>query len=216
MYYALELAKIESASFPSVSYIGYAIAGFLVGFGTRLGHGCTSGHGICGLARLSKRSFAAVMTFMATAILTASLLSNDGFLTAATDSSMFLNLRTFCMCMSSSYRKKIKGSGILEAEEESNYDKSVVVGVLAASIFSVGLAIKGVVKQYKVFGFLDMKRMTTGTWDGTLTLVMGGGAVFSAASYHWVQGHNYFGNEIVPTSFGQILRQVQRSFKYRY
>ena len=120
------------------------------------------------------------------------------------------------MCMSSSYRKKIKGSGILEAEEESNDDKSVVVGVLAASIFSVGLAIKGVVKQYKVFGFLDMKRMTTGTWDGTLTLVMGGGAVFSAASYHWVQGHNYFGNDIVPTSFGQILRQVQRSFKYRY
>jgi uncharacterized membrane protein YedE/YeeE len=91
VYYALELAKIESASFPSVSYIGYAIAGFLVGFGTRLGHGCTSGHGICGLARLSKRSFAAVMTFMATAILTASLLSNDGFLTAATDSSMFPN-----------------------------------------------------------------------------------------------------------------------------
>lgn len=40
-------------------------AGFLVGFGTRLGNGCTSGHGICGLARLSKRSLAAVATFMA-------------------------------------------------------------------------------------------------------------------------------------------------------
>ena len=40
-------------------------AGLLVGFGTRLGGGCTSGHGICGLARLSKRSFAAVFAFMA-------------------------------------------------------------------------------------------------------------------------------------------------------
>jgi len=40
------------------------IAGLLVGFGTRLGSGCTSGHGICGIARFSKRSFAATVTFM--------------------------------------------------------------------------------------------------------------------------------------------------------
>lgn len=45
-------------------------AGLLVGFGTRLGNGCTSGHGICGMARLSKRSFAAVAVFMVTAFLT--------------------------------------------------------------------------------------------------------------------------------------------------
>ena len=44
--------------------------GLLVGFGTRLGNGCTSGHGICGMARLSKRSFAAVAVFMVTAFLT--------------------------------------------------------------------------------------------------------------------------------------------------
>ena len=40
------------------------IAGLLVGFGTRLGSGCTSGHGICGIARFSKRSFAATVIFM--------------------------------------------------------------------------------------------------------------------------------------------------------
>ena len=44
--------------------------GLLVGFGTRLGSGCTSGHGVCGLARLSPRSLASVATFMATGILT--------------------------------------------------------------------------------------------------------------------------------------------------
>lgn len=43
-------------------------AGFLVGFGTRLGNGCTSGHGVCGLGRLSIRSLAAVITFMACAM----------------------------------------------------------------------------------------------------------------------------------------------------
>jgi len=40
-------------------------AGLLVGFGTRLGNGCTSGHGVCGMARLSPRSIAATATFMA-------------------------------------------------------------------------------------------------------------------------------------------------------
>jgi uncharacterized membrane protein YedE/YeeE len=48
-------------------------AGFLVGFGARLGGGCTSGHGICGIARFSKRSIAATMIFMTTAIITVAL-----------------------------------------------------------------------------------------------------------------------------------------------
>lgn len=48
----------------------FLVAGLIVGFGTRLGSGCTSGHGVCGLARLSPRSLASVATFMATGILT--------------------------------------------------------------------------------------------------------------------------------------------------
>lgn len=48
----------------------YVVAGLLVGLGTRLGNGCTSGHGVCGLARLSPRSVAAVGVFMAAAMLT--------------------------------------------------------------------------------------------------------------------------------------------------
>jgi uncharacterized membrane protein YedE/YeeE len=47
-----------------------ALAGLLVGFGTRLGNGCTSGHGVCGLSRLSARSLVATITFMLTAALT--------------------------------------------------------------------------------------------------------------------------------------------------
>jgi len=46
------------------------VAGLLVGFGTRLGSGCTSGHGVCGLARLSPRSLAATITFMVFGMLT--------------------------------------------------------------------------------------------------------------------------------------------------
>jgi uncharacterized membrane protein YedE/YeeE len=49
------------------------VAGLLVGFGTRLGGGCTSGHGICGLSRLSARSLIAVVTFITTGAITAML-----------------------------------------------------------------------------------------------------------------------------------------------
>lgn len=51
-----------------------ALAGLLVGAGTVLGSGCTSGHGVCGLARLSPRSLVAVLTFMASAALTVAVL----------------------------------------------------------------------------------------------------------------------------------------------
>ena len=46
------------------------VAGLLVGFGTRMGSGCTSGHGVCGLSRLSLRSLAATLTFMASGVVT--------------------------------------------------------------------------------------------------------------------------------------------------
>lgn len=47
-----------------------AASGLLVGFGTQMGGGCTSGHGVCGIAHLSRRSLAATAVFMATAMLT--------------------------------------------------------------------------------------------------------------------------------------------------
>lgn len=56
-------AVIIAADWPQL-----VMAGLLVGFGTRLGSGCTSGHGVCGLSRLSRRSLLATLIFMATAI----------------------------------------------------------------------------------------------------------------------------------------------------
>jgi uncharacterized membrane protein YedE/YeeE len=56
-----------------VSWSMIIVAGLLVGFGTRLGGGCTSGHGICGIARLSVRSIAATAIFMFTAIVVVAL-----------------------------------------------------------------------------------------------------------------------------------------------
>ena len=54
------------------------VAGLLVGYGSSLGNGCTSGHGVCGLARLSPRSIAATLLFMAIAMATLFLLRHTG------------------------------------------------------------------------------------------------------------------------------------------
>jgi uncharacterized protein len=55
------------------SWAVIVVAGLLVGFGTRLGGGCTSGHGICGIGRLSPRSIAATIVFMVTAVITVAM-----------------------------------------------------------------------------------------------------------------------------------------------
>jgi uncharacterized membrane protein YedE/YeeE len=68
----LYMALVPGAAVPRTDFprAGLVAAGVLVGFGTRMGNGCTSGHGVCGLGRLSARSLAAVLTFMATATAT--------------------------------------------------------------------------------------------------------------------------------------------------
>lgn len=72
------------ATLPSLeisnNYAKIAIAGLLVGFGTPLGSGCTSGHGVCGIARLSRRSIVATLVFMAAAIVTVYLTKHVFFL----------------------------------------------------------------------------------------------------------------------------------------
>lgn len=65
IFFAGDLGVSEGLNLPVM-----LIAGLIVGFGTRLGGGCTSGHGVCGIGRMSQRSIVATVTFMAIAILT--------------------------------------------------------------------------------------------------------------------------------------------------
>lgn len=68
LYHALSGAPPPQAS--SLPWWQAVAGGLLVGFGVRLGSGCTSGHGVCGIGRLSPRSLIATITFMATGIIT--------------------------------------------------------------------------------------------------------------------------------------------------
>ena len=74
---ALLLGTGNTAALPS-GWTWAIVSGLLVGFGTRLGRGCTSGHGVCGLANLSGRSLVATLVFMTTAIVTVFVVRHGG------------------------------------------------------------------------------------------------------------------------------------------
>lgn len=69
-----ELGEIRVQTGPA----GLLVAGLLVGYGTRMSCGCTSGHGVCGVARISPRSLAATAIFMLSAMATVALLRHGG------------------------------------------------------------------------------------------------------------------------------------------
>lgn len=72
------IAPDAFGSMPGGSLLRAAAAGALVGYGTRLGSGCTSGHGVCGISRLSARSFVATATFILFGALTVFLTKQIG------------------------------------------------------------------------------------------------------------------------------------------
>lgn len=78
LLHALDFGSLLAIRAPSVSGPVLILAGLLVGIGTRLANGCTSGHGVCGLARLSPRSLVAVLVFMTTGFVTVWLLRHAG------------------------------------------------------------------------------------------------------------------------------------------
>ena len=73
------IAGPVASTFPASAW-QVAIAGLIVGYGTRLGSGCTSGHGVCGMSRLSRRSILATALFMASGFATVALMRVGGLL----------------------------------------------------------------------------------------------------------------------------------------
>ncbi len=76
-YFLPDLSVVGGQKFEQVKLIGsplwIAIAGLLIGLGTKIGNGCTSGHGVCGLARFSLRSLVGVLIFFGVAIITVTI-----------------------------------------------------------------------------------------------------------------------------------------------
>jgi uncharacterized protein len=174
-----------------LSPIAYGLAGLFVGFGTKLGNGCTSGHGICGLARLSKRSLAAVCTFMASAISTALVTSPSrgwrglfSFLRA--EPVAVESLSGFASALALSSILVLAFAPRLCQKKDENGCAKRAPAAFSGALFAAGLLVSQMVYQSRVLNFLNLAGISSGTWDLTLIMAMVGGMGVSMISYQFI------------------------------
>ena len=198
----------------SLSWAAFLIGGFFVGFGTKLGNGCTSGHGICGLARFSMRSLLSVCTFMVMGALTSYLtqeattpFSKGAFDFLRSDPQEEpLKIWTTVAALVSGFVALIAlvAPSLSIAKEQETFpvnDRAKLApAAVAGTLFAVGLYISQMVYPVRVLGFLNVGLMAQGDWDATLMFVMGGGLVISILSYQAVDGYNTIASRILSTS----------------
>jgi len=165
----------------SLSIIGFILSGFLVGFGTKMANGCTSGHGVCGLPRLSKRSFAAVGTFLIFGIGFATLryhvkfLESDFILSKKKKDNIILSENTvkiisiafFCLTIIIFIFILIFIFNVLRKKV---YEfKEILISFFVGILFSLGLMESGMAQRHLVLSFLSICK----EWDATLICVLG-------------------------------------------
>jgi uncharacterized protein len=190
--------------------VSVLVGALFVGFGTRMGCGCTSGHGISGLPRGSLRALVAVCTFMGVAVCAAPMgraLQNVGVfpvvaplpywsptlvvvllpLMGAVGVSALLYLYVKWMfAVVPSQLTDVEEPGSTAWLKESKL-QHVAIALVAAFVFGVGLAISGMCDPKKVLDFLDFSGPRG--WDPSLAGVMASGVVFNAISFHFLHKH---------------------------
>lgn len=184
----------------SSSSIAYILSGLLVGWGTTLGNGCTSGHGICGLGRFSIRSLVAVLTFLVVGLGSATVLWSPSTPWASATSF----LRTNHPSAAAEVRPVIGQAVTLLAVVLALIGQSASSSppdplppptkaygaVVSGALFAIGLALSGMTKTSKVHGFLDLSPFlfssVTSFYDPTLMTVLGSAVVISGLSYQYV------------------------------
>ncbi|KAL4544959.1 hypothetical protein Ndes2526B_g02084 [Nannochloris sp. 'desiccata'] len=186
------------ASATPVRMIG---AGLLVGLGTALGNGCTSGHGICGNARFSPRSFVSTLTFMSCgAIATASMQTATlfgiapGLVPMPAPAADILQLSKMTLAasvvlltvVSLAARALIKRQSYGECSIEDSPSApwlSRFTDFAAGFLFALSLGVAGMTKSSKVTGFLAV---LSGTFDPSLIFVMGGALLVATPAFQLI------------------------------
>lgn len=171
------------------------ISGFLVGFGTKLGNGCTSGHGVCGLPRFSGRSIVGVAIFLLAGMGIATLRKHKPFF----DGEVFLTDWGVTIYEESDDANKAIYYSYLaivliitiiallyyyfkEYSKESRKFSDVVVGYIVGVIFGFGLCISGMTKRSRVLDFLAI----SSDWDATLLFVLGVAVAINILTFYFI------------------------------
>lgn len=164
---------------------GYFIAGLLVGLGTKLGNGCTSGHGVCGLPRFSIRSWVYVPIFVAWAFIVATfrhyvpfLNEDDAHLLLGKDYEQI----TDAALLFTMWALVFYGFYHLVINYEKKRWFDIITTVLTAFIFAMGLIVSGMVKRSKILGFLVLNE----DWDVCLLLVLCSAVGINFLTFHYI------------------------------
>lgn len=155
------------------------VAGLLTGFGTNFGCGCTSGHGLCGLSRFSIRSLAAVLIFLITAIIVATLDVGEVFVYSKSvdelvipkniDVNLYIvgTLITAVLLFIFSANKTIGG-----------FFRTVVYFIVGI-MFGLGLMVAGMSQRQNIFGFLELNL----DWNPALLVVLMTGVIINVVGF---------------------------------
>ncbi|KAG8471074.1 hypothetical protein KFE25_009495 [Diacronema lutheri] len=162
------------------------VAGALVGAGTKLGSGCTSGHGVCGLPRFSRRSLVAVCTFMAVGVITASTIGALGLRPALTTPAPPSAALSGAVAAAAAMALAVliggrtpAANGKDELAPREHVDAALSAGL--GALFAVGLSVSGMARPSRVLGFLDP--FSRAGWDPTLACVLGGALAVNVCTF---------------------------------
>lgn len=165
-----------------LSIIGFLVGGFLVGLGTKLANGCTSGHGLCGLPRLSKRSIVSVIIFLGVGILTAVFRYNVPFLYSGDwiDITDKINDHKYYQYILFTILSLILLIMIIRHIIKKSYWDLIDLAISTGNgmLFGSGLIISGMVKRSKIINFLNVSNMNT--WDPSLLIVLSTSVLLNA------------------------------------
>lgn len=171
-----------------------ALAVTAVGAGSALARGCTSGHGVCGLARGSGRSAAATVTFMATAAVSArvtgvfeavglsSAASGKATAVAADPTALTLGVATLAALA--------VGAAVAAAKRASSpptHTLDALAETATSAAFAIGLGVSGMLTPVRVAGFFGPASVSGFFWDPSLALVMGAALALAAPAFAWAR-----------------------------
>lgn len=158
----------------------WAMGGLLVGLGTALANGCTSGHGVCGLPRLSKRSLVAVLTFMTTGIITASLHSLYSTPLSNKISHDPIQPSPIIMLLVITIQLAFLFFTFSKQGHQAVFQQ--FISLFVGFLFSIGLLIAGMARKSKILGFLTINQ----SWDYDLIFVMAGAVLFNLVTFQLI------------------------------
>jgi hypothetical protein len=164
-----------------------ALGGLLVGLGAALGNGCTSGHGICGNARLSARSMVYTLLFMASGMAAATFSNSAAAAGIAPVAAQLVwphsNVLRFGMLLLGSAVLTLAALAGIAKQVRSHQVLGLAAELASGALFAFGLVYTGMVRPTKVIGFLSP---THPAWDLSLAFVMGGALLIALPAFQTV------------------------------